>query len=198
LVVTAAGILLLPRTPLAQPARRRIGFLSAGSRALVEPYHATFRQGLRVLGYGDENLEIEERYADGRAERLADLAAELVRLAPELILAGSPAPAQALKQATSTIPIVMVAFGDPVAAGLVGSLARPGGNVTGLSLVSQDLAGKWLELLKAAVPGAERVAMLVNPGNPFSAVVLPVARQGARSLGMEFLSVEARSPGEID
>ena len=198
-LVLTAGALLLPNAARAQQTkRRRIAFLAFGSRASTERYVATFRRGLRALGYDDDNLEIEIRYAEGHVERLADLAAELVRLVPEVMVAGAPAPAQALKQATSTLPIVIAALGDPLAGGFVASLAHPGGNITGLSLVSPEMAGKGLQLLKTAVPGAQRIAMLVNPGNPFSAIVLPAARQAARALRTELFSVEADSAGEID
>ena len=179
--------------------RRRIAFLGGGSPSQAEPNLGTFRQGLRALGYGDENLEIEIRYADGHVERLADLAAELVRLNPEVIVTASNAAAQAAKEVTATIPIVMATSGDPVDLGLVASLAHPGGNVTGLSsVISYEIAGKWLQLLKTAIPDAERIAILLNPGNPAHVAVLPAARQAARTLRLELLSVEARTPGEID
>jgi putative ABC transport system substrate-binding protein len=198
-LVLTAGALLLPRAARAQQTkRRRIAFLAFGSRASTERYLATFRQGLRALGYDGENLEIEIGYADGHVERLADLAAELVRLVPEVMVAGAPAPAQALKQATPTLPIVIAALGDPVAGGFVASLAHPGGNITGLSLVAPEMAGKQLQLLKAAVPGAQRIAFLDNPGNPFSAISLQVAVEAARALNAELFSVEADSAGEID
>ena len=199
LVLGAAGALLLPGIARAQQAkRRRVAYLATGSPAQADPNIGTFRQGLRGLGYGDEDIAIEIRYADAKVERLADLAAELVRLVPEVMVAGAPAPAQALKQATSTLPIVIAALGDPLAGGFVASLAHPGGNITGLSLVSPEMAGKGLQLLKTAVPGAQRIAILVNPGNPFSAIVLPAAREAARALRTELFSVEADSAGEID
>jgi putative tryptophan/tyrosine transport system substrate-binding protein len=201
LVLAAAGTLLLPRAARAQMAkRRRIAYLSPGLRVSVSsgPYLGAFRQGLRALGYADEDIAIEIRYADGHLERLPDLAAELVHLAPEVIVADSPQAIQAAKQATSTIPIVMAGSGDPVAAGFVASLAHPGGNVTGLSTVSSEMAGKWLQLLKTAIPGAERIAFLVNPGNPQHVPLLQVARQAARTLRTEILPVEARAADEID
>ena len=200
LVLAAGGTLLLSRAACAQPARRRrIAYLAPASRAFNEPYLGTLRDGLRALGYGDENIAIEERYADGHLERLPALAAELVHFAPEVIVAVSTPGVQAAKQATSTIPIVMVNSGDPVALGFVASLAHPGGNVTGFSAqVSTEIAGKWLQLLKTAVPGAGRVAILVNPDNPQSALILQVTRQAARTLRTELLSVEARIADAID
>src|SRR5712691_2439361 len=126
-ILAAVGTLLLPRAARAQMARRRrIAYLASPSRVAAEPFLEAFRQGLRTLGYGDEDITIEIRYADGNQERLPELAAELVRFAPEVIIATSTAAIQAAKQATSTIPIVMVVSGDPVAIGFVASLARPG------------------------------------------------------------------------
>jgi putative ABC transport system substrate-binding protein len=198
-VLAATGTLLLPRAARAQPVkRRRIAFLGGGSPSGASPNHEALRQGLRALGYDDENLEIEIRYADGYPGRLPDLAVELVRLAPEVIVALGPAAAQAAKQATSTIPIVMVSFADPVGAGLVASLAHPGGNVTGLANLAQETMGKRLQLLKTAIPGTERIAILLNPGNPGNILQLQAARQPARALRTELLSVEVRVFGEID
>ncbi len=199
LVLLAAATLLLPHAARAQQAkRRRIAFLATGSPAQADPNIGTFQQGLRALGYGDEDIAIEIRYADAKAERLPVLAAELVHLAPEVIVTGSAPAAQAAKQATSMIAIVMAASGDPVGAGLVASLAHPGGNVTGLSTVSAEMAGKWLDLLKTAIPGAEPIAILFNPRNSQDAALLQGARQAARTLRTELLSVEARAADEID
>jgi putative tryptophan/tyrosine transport system substrate-binding protein len=199
LVLAAAGASLLPRAARAQPAkRRRIAFLSGGSPSSGAPNLEALRQGLRALGYGDENLEIEIRYADGHPGRLPDLAVELVHLAPEVIVAVGPAAVQAAKQATSTIPIVMVSFADPVGAGFVASLAHPGGNVTGLANLAQETMGKRLQLLKTAIPGSERIAILLNPGNPGNILQLQAARQPARTLRTELLSVEAGSLDDID
>jgi putative ABC transport system substrate-binding protein len=200
LVLTAAGALLVPQAGRAQPAkRRRIAFLVGGSRSSGAPFLGAFRQGLRALGYGDENIAIEERYADGYSEHLPDLAAELVRLVPEIIVAGSTTAIQAAKQATSTIPIVMVAPADPVGAGFVASLAHPSGNVTGLSTsISFEIAGKSLQLLKTATPDAKRIAILVNPGYPGSPLLLRATQQAAATLGVELLIVDARTPDDID
>jgi putative ABC transport system substrate-binding protein len=157
-----------------------------------------FQQGLRARGWGDGEIEIEIRAADGQVERLPDLAAELVRLAPEVIVIATPQAGYAAKQATSTIPIVMVAMGDPVGLGFVASLARPGGNITGLSTVSPEMAGKWLQLLKTAIPGAERIAFLVNLRSAQQVPLLQAAQQAARTLGINLLSVEASTSDEID
>jgi ABC-type uncharacterized transport system substrate-binding protein len=197
-VLTAAGTLLLPRATQAQLVKqRRIGILANGSRAGAVNWEA-FWEGLRELGYGDQELAIESRWADGHLERLPALAAELVRLAPEVIVAGSLPAAQAAKQATATIPIVVTAANDPVGAGLVASIAHPGGNVTGLSTMHEDIAGKELELLKIAVPHAERIAVLVDPGNPSHASVLQDVQQAAKTSRTELLSIEVRAPDEID
>jgi putative ABC transport system substrate-binding protein len=199
LFLAGIGTLLLPRAARADPGkRRRIAFLAVGSPVDVDPYIGSFRQELRALGYGNEEIAIEIRHADGKAERLADLAAELVHLAPEVIVTGTTPAAQAAKQATSTIPIVMAASGDPVGIGLVASLAHPGGNVTGLSTVAPEMAGKWLQLLKTAIPGAERIAMLFNPRNSQDVALVQGARQAARTLGTDLLSVEASTSDELE
>jgi putative ABC transport system substrate-binding protein len=180
------------------PKRRRIAFLVTGTPLIGQPYVETFRQGLRALGHSDDDLAIEVRFAEGHVERLPDVAVELVRTAPEVIVTGSNAAAQAAKQATPTIPIVMAGSGDPVGAGIIASLAHPGGNVTGLSSsVSYEITGKWLELLKTAIPDATRFAILLNPGNPTHGLVLQAAQQAARTLLLELLPVEAGAASAI-
>jgi putative ABC transport system substrate-binding protein len=193
------GAISWPLTSRAQtPKRHRIAFLVTGTPLLGQPYIDTFRQDLRALGYSDDDLAIEVRFAEGHAERLPELAAELVRTAPEVIITGSNAAAQAAKQATLTIPIVMSGSGDPVGAGIVASLAHPGGNITGLSSsVSYEIAGKWLEL-KDALPDAARFAILLDPVNPTHGLVLKAARQAARTLRVELLPVEAGTASAID
>jgi putative ABC transport system substrate-binding protein len=199
LVLAATGALLLPRAAHAQtPKRRRIGYLMPGSRPPGGVYSGAFWQGLRALGYGGEDIAIEERYADGDMARLPDLAAELVRLAPEVILTAGRVGVQAAKEATSTIPIVMASITDPVATGFVASLAHPGSNVTGLSISAPEMGGKWLDLLKTAVPDAKRIAFLLNPRNPAQVGLLQAAQQAARTRRIELLSVEAGTPDEID
>ena len=175
----------------------RIGYLSSGDPASESARSEAIRLALRELGYIEgQNIAIEYRYAEGKPDRLPELAAELVRLKVDIIVvAGGDSWIRAAKNATKTIPIVMVGPGiDPVEAGLVESLARPGGNVTGLTNLSRELGGKRLELLKEAVPKLARVAVLYDPANPGSVLevkeVLPVA---ARALGLTVQSWEVRA-----
>jgi len=191
-------------TPLAAEAQApakvpRIGFLSSGSPTQTAPYAEAFREGLRELGYVEgQNIAIEYRFAEGRPERLPALAAELVRLKVDIIVTtAGPAP-EAAKQATSTIPIVFAASGDPVAEGLVASIARPGGNITGLAAMSPDVVGKQLELLKEVAPKVSRVAVLQNPGNPAHTAALRQAEGAAWALGVQLHILRARTPAEIE
>ena len=141
----------------------RIAFLLGGSSSFYSARIDPFKQGLKELGYVDgKNIAIEYRYAEGKADRLLDLAAELVRLKVDVILATATPSVLAVKKASATIPIVLMGVGDPVASGLVTSLARPGGNITGLTLLAPELSGKRLELLKEVVPNVTRVAFLWN------------------------------------
>ncbi len=174
----------------------RIGFLAAGSDASSAPLTEAFRQGLRELGYVEgKSIIIEYRYAEGRLERFSGLAAELVRLKVDIIVTAGRPSIHAAKQATSTIPIVMAAAGDPVGQGLVASLARPGGNITGLTTIRGDLTGKRLELLKEAASKVSRVAVLW--GSP-AASNFKVTEAAARSLGLEVQSLEVRGPGDLE
>jgi len=154
---------------------------------------------MRELGWVEgKNVAIEGRYADNRLERLPILAAELVRLNVDLIVAiGTLAPLAA-KQATSTIPIVMTSAGSPVESGLVASLARPGGNITGMSLMAPDVAGKRLELLKELLPQFARVAVLWNAANPYSANVFKEMQVAGRALGVQVQSLGVRNPEDLD
>ena len=198
LVLLGAGILLLPRLGPAQPRKRhQIAILAQGSRGSGAQNWEAFRQGLRALGYADQEVAIEDRWAEGHLERLPELAAELVRLAPEVIVVGSAAAALAAKQVTSAIPIVGI-FADPIGTGLVASFPHPGGNVTGLSPMQEDTVAKELELLKTVVPGAHRIAVLFDPGNPAHAGVLRTVRQAGLTLRTELMSIEASAPDEID
>jgi putative tryptophan/tyrosine transport system substrate-binding protein len=174
---------------------RTIGVLSPGPRLLEQ----TFFDALSELGWVEgKNVAFEARYADNRLERLPVLAEELVRLNVDLIVGiGTLAPLAA-KRATSTIPIVMGAAGDPVGSGLVASLARPGGNVTGMSLMAPDLGGKRLELLKELLPRLVRVAVLWNAANPYPAIVFKETHAAGRTLGVEVQSLEVRSPDDFD
>jgi putative ABC transport system substrate-binding protein len=176
------GPLALLAAPLAAEAQEsgkapRIGVLGPRTRSDAAPFLDAFLQGLRELGWTEgKNIVIEYRWAAGRADRLPALAAELVRLKVDLIHAGNTSAAVAARNATSTIPIVMATGGDPVGLGLVASLARPGGNVTGLSYsVSLETIGKQLELLKEVVPKVRRVAVLTNPTNPSHALAVKQA-----------------------
>jgi putative ABC transport system substrate-binding protein len=179
----------------------RIGvFLPVTASASAHLIEA-FRQGLREYGYIDQqNIALESRYADaeGKPERLKDLAAELVSLKVEVIVAGSTPGIMAARNATGAIPIVMVTTGDPVAGRLVASLARPGGNITGLTALGQELSGKRLEVLKEAVPKASLVAILSNPENPDTDLSLKGAQVAARALGVRLRVQEVRVPTEFD
>jgi putative tryptophan/tyrosine transport system substrate-binding protein len=196
----AGGLLVSPLAAEAQQTAKvpRIGYLSA-NLAPNPHLREAFRQGLRDLGYVEgRNLVIEYRDAEGKFERLPALAAELVALKVDVILAGGPLQARAAKQATKTIPIVFVGS-DAVTSGLVTSLARPGGNITGLSALTGELAGKRLELLTQAVPGVSRVAGLWQPGGARTEKdMLKGADLAARALGVRLQLVEARGPADID
>jgi putative ABC transport system substrate-binding protein len=186
----------------AQPREKvpRVGYLLLASHDPIrQRYLEAFRQGLRELGYVDgQNIAIESRSAEGKHDRLPALAADLVRSKVDVIVVTSGAATQAAQQATTTIPIVMTTVADSVGSGLVASLARPGGNVTGLTIMSPDLAGKQLELLKEVVPKVSLVALLTNPDNPSSARFLREAEAAARALGVRLHTLEARNPQEID
>ena len=179
----------------------RIGYLSAPTRASVEHVLQTFLGKLRELGWVDgQNLVIEYRWAEGKVERLPELAAELVRLKVDLIVAPAQSAALAAKKATSSIPIVMIFPLDPVATGLVASLAHPGGNVTGTTFApGPSIAGKQLELLKEALPRASRVAVLWNPADSSAiAQVREVLEVAARARSIRLQYVEARGPEDFD
>ena len=201
--VIAGGFVAAPLAAEAQQAAKvpRIGFL-AGNLAATPRLREAFGQGLRDLGYVEgRNVVIEYRDAEGKFDRLPALAAELVALKVDVIVAGGTPQALAAKQATRTIPIVFASGGDPVTDGLVTSLARPGGNVTGLSGLSPELVGKWLELLTQAVPGVSRVAGLWHPGAVGERTekdMLKRAEAAARALGVRIQVVEARGPEDFD
>jgi len=201
-LVVAVSILAAPLATAAQPAEKvqRIGYLSAGSATSSPRAVEAFRQGLRELGWVEgQNIVIEYRRAEGRFDRLPDLAAELVRLKVDVFVAGPTPVAVAAKKATGTIPIVMFGVGDPVGLGLIASLARPGGNLTGLSFsVGMDTFGKGLELLKEAVPKVRRVAILSNPANPAHALAISNVKAAAGSLGVQLQLLEAREPNQFD
>jgi ABC-type uncharacterized transport system substrate-binding protein len=203
LVVTLALILLTaPLTTEAQQATTvyRIGRLSPGAPLFVAHLWEAFRQGLREFGYVEgHNLVIEERYAEGREERLRDLAAELVRLQVDVLVTEGAAAVRAAQHATRTIPIVMGgATADPVGQGFVASLAHPGGNITGLSYLGAELPGKRLEILKEAVPQSTRIAVLANPAFPAYASAMHNLTGAAQALGLHLHVVEVRRADELD
>src|SRR5215472_12911279 len=202
LVILVLGFLGAPLAPEAQPPTHvhRIGVLASSTReqdqGYMEPY---FLEGMRALGYVEgQNFVLEYRWAEGRYERLPDLAAELVRLKVDVLMVSTTPAALAAKQATTTIPIMMVGVADPVGSGLVASLARPGGNVTGLPSLSPELAGKQLEFLKAVRPTVSRVAILWNPANPVHALIVRAADVAAQALGVQLHPVEVRGPEAFD
>ncbi len=163
----------------------------------MSPWTAAFVQRLRELGWIEgRTVAIEYRWAEGRSERYAEIAAELVRLKVAVIVTAGGA-VVAVKQATSVIPIVFAVVNDPVGSGLVASLARPGGNVTGLSLQSSDLAGKRLELLREVVPGLRRLAIMANAGYPAAALEMGVVQATARTLGFDVVTFEIRRSEDI-
>ena len=201
IAVLALGVLSAPPSSGAQQPGKlpRVGFLGATTSAATIHLVEAFRQGLRALGYVEgQNIAIEYRFAEGRLDRLPDLASELVRLKVDVIVATVAPVAVAAKNATGAIPIVMVAVADPVGLGLVASLARPGGNITGLSNVAVELGAKQLEILKEAVPKVSRVAVLWNPANHFHPLLLREAEVAARSLALQLRLVEVRGPEELD
>jgi putative ABC transport system substrate-binding protein len=190
-------VMLLPWSHLAeaqQPGKvPRIGYVSgSGGPSNPGPQIEAFRQGLRDLGYIEKkNILVEYRYVEGELDRVPRLVAELVRLNLDVLVVGPASAIRAAKQATKTIPIVMVAIQDPVATGIVDSLARPGGNITGLTSLTRDLSGKRLELLKEAIPGISRVGILWNPAG--SGIGFKGYEAAARELKIELQSLGVRS-----
>ena len=175
-----------------------IGFLGPNTPSLDSRRVAAFAQRLSELGWIEgRTVAIEYRWAEGRTERLAEFAAEFVRLKVDVIVTSATPPVIAAKQATSVIPIVFAAVGDPVGTGLVNSLARPGGNATGLSIQATDLAGKRLELLHEVVPGLRRLAIMANPGAPPAVLEMAETQTTARALGLEVVASEIRRPEDI-
>ncbi len=200
-IALGAVVLVEPLTSFAQHLAKipRMGVLSSFSPADSAVWHEALRQGLRDLGWVEgKNISIEYRYAEGRNDRLSDLAADLVRLKVDVIVAAVTPDALAAKVATTAIPIVVASAGDPVATGLVQSLAHPGGNITGLSQMAPELAGKRLELLKELVPKLVRVAVLWNPQSRTSTLGWKESQLPARELGVQLQSLEVRSSGEFD
>jgi ABC-type uncharacterized transport system substrate-binding protein len=189
-----------PFVARAQPRGKvyRIGFLGVTSHAEYGRHPDALRTGLRQLGYEEgNNIVFEYRWAEGRYDRLPELAAELVNLNVDVLVAHSTPGARAAKQATSTIPIVVAAVADPVDVGLVPSLARPGGNLTGLTFFFSEICAKRVELIREAIPTLTRVAVIVNPSNPSHPIVLEAMRQTAGALRVELVPVEVKARDDI-
>ena len=175
-----------------------IGFLTAGTSGAGTPYLPAFVDGLRQFGRIEgKNVVIEYRFAENRVERLPELVTELIRLKVDVIVAAGTLAPLAARQATTTIPIVMTSGGDPLGSGLVASLAQPGGNVTGLSLMVSDIAGKRIELLKELLPRTSRVAVLWNSANPYPALVFTETQNAARTLGIDIQSLEVKGADDF-
>jgi putative tryptophan/tyrosine transport system substrate-binding protein len=200
-------ITLLGGAALAQPLAARaqqvgklptIGFLGPLSQSAMSPWTAAFVQRLRELGWLEgRTVAIEYRWGEGRDERFVEIAAEFVRLKVDVIVTGGTAAVIAAKQATSVIPIVFGTAGDPVGTGLVASLARPGGNVTGLSNQSADLPGKRLDLLRQVVPGLRRLAIMANISSPIGVLETNEVQAAARTLGLDVVASEIRRAEDI-
>ena len=199
-LIAAGSLLAFPLATVAQQPGKvpRIGYLSSLSPSVTALWDQAFRQGLRDLGWVEgKNISIDYRYAEGRTDRLPDLAADLVRQKVDVIVTSVTPDALAAQKATKVIPIVMATTGDPVAIGLVDNLARPGGNITGLSQIGGELNGKRLELLKEIVPQLSRVAVLWNPQNAGATISWKSIQLAARQLGVGLHSLEARSPNDF-
>ena len=200
-ILVAAVLLALGVTAEAQQTAKvaKIGELVSRSVSTPSPGSEVFRRALRELGYVEgKNIAFESRSAEGRLDLLPALADELVRLKVDVLVMFTTSAALAAKNATKTIPIVFLTTGDPVTAGLVDSLARPGGNITGLTLVGTELAGKRLDLLKETIPRLSRVAVLWNPGDPATVQSWEKSQLAARELGLQLHSMEIRSAKDIE
>ena len=200
LALCAMLFALCLRAEAQQPTKlHRIGYLLGASSSFYTARIDAFQQGLNELGYTEgKNIVIEYRYADGKADRLPALAVELVRLKLDVIVATTTPSVLAVKKASATIPIVFVSVADPVASGLVASLARPGGNITGLTILAPELSGKRLELLKEAVPKATRVAFLWNSANPAQGLLWKESQAAAQELRLQLQSLEVRSSNDFE
>jgi len=202
-IALGAGTLVVPFGSYAQQQNKiwRVGFLASRHVDFLDSdnYYGPFRQGMRELGYVEgKNLVIEWRSAEGNNERLPGLATELVNLKADVIVAAGTPAISAAQKATTTIPIVMGNVGDPVRSGFVKSLARPAGNITGLTNMGADVRLKQLEMLLGMVPKLSRVAVLVNPTNPGNIKTLEIVQSAGQTRGVEILRADARTPQEID
>jgi putative ABC transport system substrate-binding protein len=200
-IATATAILASPLAAEAQQAAKvpRIGFLGNSTAAREANLVGPFREGLRELGYVEgRSILIEYRWAEGKYERFPALIAELIAQKVDVIVAAGTPAALAHKKATTSVPFVMVAVGDPVGTGLVASLARPGGNITGLTSIAAELEGKRLELLREAIPKLSYIAVLWNPASPFSVVAEKEVQAAAQVLRMRVQSLGVRAPKELE
>jgi putative ABC transport system substrate-binding protein len=198
-------VMLLLLTPLAGEAQQPVGKIPrigvVGERSPTDGFLEAFRQGLRDLGHTDgQSVTIQYRYAHGVVDRFPDIVAELLRLDVDVLLVGGTSAARAAKTQTKTVPIVFTLAGDPVGSGLVASLARPGGNVTGLTSLSinPELSGKQFDLLKGAAPHVSRIAVLYNPANPAAGPALEGTREVARAVSVELRALEVRRPNQLE
>jgi ABC-type uncharacterized transport system substrate-binding protein len=201
IVALILSLLTAPLTSQAQHVANvsRLGLLIPGSASAFAPRIETFRHGLRDLGYVEgQNITIESRFAEEQADRLPALAAELVRLQVDVLVTDGEAAIRAAQHATTTIPIVMAISGDPVGAGFVTSLARPGRNITGLSFMQPEVSGKRLELLQEAIPKLSHVAVLWNPAVSASTFAFKETQTAAHTLRLQLQSLEVRGPDEFD
>ena len=203
LIALGATALASPLTSHAQPQTKvwRIGFLSQIGRPdpINSGAYGELLRGMRELGYVEgKHFVLEARFADDRPERLPSLAAELVQMKMDVIVASTPTATRALQKATTNIPIVMLSDPDPVGAGFVKSLAHPGGNITGLSIAAVDISPKLLEMLLSMTPGVSRVAILVNPPNSSHAPIVKSLQAAAQTIGVTILPLEARTAKEIE
>ena len=197
----ALGLFVLPVSSGAQtpPKIPRVGYVMPTTSTESRDYFEAVRQGFRALGYVEgQSIALEVRWAEGRLERFPELVAEMVRLKVDVLVVGSTPGGLAAQKATTTIPVVMVGVGDPVRSGLVASLARPGGNLTGLSLMNPEISGKRLQLLKEVVPKVSRFAVLTNPGNPIHGTFWKETQVAARKLGVQLQSLEVRGPEDFE
>jgi len=198
LIASVVTLLSAPPARGAQQAGKvpHVGIVWIATPAYVAPLQEAFRQGLRDLGYVEgETIALETRFAEGVADRLPDLMGELVRLKVDVIVAPSTPAVRAARQATGTIPIVMVNVADPVGLGFVSSLAQPGGNITGLSNLTVELAGKTMELLNEVLPKLSRASVLLNPAHPDAELFMRGAKVAANTLHLELQVLEVREPG---
>ncbi len=199
IIALALGALSVPRASEAAAAVPRIGYVGAGSPATAGHHVQAFVQGLRELGYVEgQNIVIEYRWAEGKLERLPALVADLLRLRVDVMVSSATPAIRAAKEQTSAVPIVMAGVTDPVGLGFAASLARPGGNITGLTHLSPDLAGKRLELLKEVVPRLLRVAVLWNPNHPGQPLAFKDTQVAAQALQVTLISLEARNREELE